>query len=199
MHLVKTVGKARARRAWFAVVALAVGTACAHARVTVAREDRATAIIRRWSRNEATAEEVQEMTNRLMSLPAPLLIEALQALQTVGQPRRIDDAFRCRHDASADAPLECGINTGGDQLFHGNIQAGLDCWYITGGDRCGAAILSCREVGTGTEGARCDGQDVCFAPESGGVSVRSVRGVRFIRTENPPDIPYWLRCPSARR
>lgn len=198
MRFGRTVGKARARRAWFAVAALVVGTACAHARVAVTRDDRATAIIRRWSRDEATAEEIQELASQFMNLPAPLLVEALRAAETVGQPRRVDAAFRCRHDASADAPLECGINTGGDQ-FHGNVQAGLDCWYVIGGDRCGAAILSCREVGTGTEGARCDGQDVCFAPESGGVNVRSVRGVRFIRTENLPDIPYWLRCPSARR
>lgn len=199
MRLGKTVGSARARGAWFAAVALVVGTACAHARVTVAREDRTTAIIRRWSRNEATAEEVEEVATRFMRLPAPLLIEAMQAAETVGQPRRVDDAFRCRHDASADAPLECGINTGGDQLFHGNIQAGLDCWYVTGGDRCDAAILSCRALGTGTDGALCDGHDVCFAAEAGGVSVRSGRGVRFLRAERPPDIPHSLRCPSTMR
>lgn len=195
MRIGKTDGNSKSRRAWLAVGALMGGSACAHthASVPVAPEDRATAIVRRWSRNEATAEEVQELAGQFMRLPTPLLVEAMHAAETVGQPRRVDNAFRCRPDASADAPLECAINTGGDQ-FHGNVQAGLDCWYVTGGDRCEAAILSCREAGTGTEGASCDGRDVCFAAESGGVSVRSVRGVRLLRTENLPDIPYSLRC-----
>ncbi len=195
MGIRNTSGNSKARRAWFAVVALVVGTGCDHAhdRVALAPEDRATAIVRRWSRNEATAEEVEELASPFIRLPAPLLVEAMHALETVGQPRRVDNAFTCRQDSSADSPLECTIDTSGDQ-GHVNYQAGLACWYVTGGVRCDAAILSCRQVHTGTEEASCDGRDVCFAAESGGVSVRSARGVRLVRSEIRPDIPHLLRC-----
>lgn len=55
-HLLK---RARRRRACFALVALVGGAACAHAPVAPPREDRDAAILRRWSRAEATAEEVR--------------------------------------------------------------------------------------------------------------------------------------------
>lgn len=191
-----------AHRAWLAGVALTVVAACAHAparpTAPVAREDRATTIVRRWSRNEATAEEVDELVPRFMSLPAPVLAEALQALQAVGHPQHLDDAFTCRRDEGAGAPLECGIDTGGG-LSGLSAQAGLGCWYVTGGVRCDAQVLSCRQIGTGTEGVRCDDHDVCFAPASGGVSVHSGRGVRVVRAERLPEIPHSLRCPSAER
>lgn len=79
---------------------------------------------------------------------------------------------------------------------HGNVQAGLVCWYVVEGNRCEATVSSCREAGTGTEGASCDGGNVCFAAEVGGVRVQSVRGVRFVRAEGLPDIPSPLRCAS---
>ncbi len=155
-----------------------------------------TAIIRRWSRNEATAEEVGELIPQITCLPAPLLVEAMQALQTFGQPQHIDDAFTCRRDPGADAPLECDFSTTGG-LSGLSAQAQLGCSYVTGGVRCDAQVLSCHQAGTGTDGVSCDDHDVCFAVEPGGVSVHGGRGVRHVRTERAPDIPYSLRCRST--
>lgn len=193
------VAKIEKRMQYFCFAGLVfVGHSCAHAdtRIIAVREDRDAAIVRRWSRNEATAEEVQQVLRRFESLPDEPKSEALQALMTVGQPRHVDAAFFCSGDAGSPAPLQCAHNTGGDQLGQ-QIQFGFDCWYVANGNRCSAAILSCIRLGSGDDGIVCDDHEVCFTAEPDGLSIRSAQGVRLVRAENLPAIPESFRCRSS--
>lgn len=100
------------------------------ATVDTTRPRRSTTIVRRWSRSEATAEEVEELVRGFTSLPAPLMAETPRAPRTVRQPRPLDDAFPCRRDGGAGGPLECGINIG---VGLGGVSArvGPVCEYVT--------------------------------------------------------------------